>query len=103
MDMYGDYGLEEFGDINMYGVDLKDENLDTDKLAQNSTKKEEHYLLTAVLKGESQASIQSHLTASLRKVGPQTAQKIVNSSSDKGTPSTLKFSDHQKQLLESLF
>ena len=35
---FGDYGLEDdgFGDIAMYGVDLTDENLNPEELAQNT-------------------------------------------------------------------
>lgn len=37
-DMYGDEYGDEFGDIDAYGLDLNDENLDSDALLQNSSK-----------------------------------------------------------------
>jgi len=40
MDLYGDeaYGMEDFGGVGAYGLDLADENLDPEVLAQNSSK-----------------------------------------------------------------
>ena len=83
-DLYGDeYGGEDdifgmgfgdgddFNEINAYGIDLADENLDPDSLAQNSSKREESALLDGLLMGAKDSQILSKLKQSIRQVGQQ--------------------------------
>ena len=71
-DFFGGFGGDDgFNELDAYGIDLADENLDPDSLAQNSSKREESALLEGLLMGAKDIQIFNKLKQSIRMVGQQ--------------------------------
>ena len=69
-------------------MDLADENLDPDILAQNSSQQEEKHLLEGVLKGAGISQISDKIRETLKHLGPQTLHKVVLAQEDPQVPAS---------------
>jgi hypothetical protein len=68
---FGDYGDEMggFGDMDAYGAETKDENIDAEIAAIGSSKKEEQYLLEHAFKNASSVDILAQVKEAIVAVG----------------------------------
>ena len=92
------YGDEEgFGELDMYGVDLDDDDMNMVPGGANGVlAQEDEQLVASVL---DLADVQSTIKHTIKSVGQNTIQMIVSAHDEEHVPASKRFTERQKQVL----